>query len=78
MICSTLATKIAPFPPGAGGRGLHDRVDDLADETGRRRDLDLLNEFHRIFGAALNLRRSMLLPARFDLRHGHAGDPDSR
>src|SRR6201999_2249207 len=54
---------------GLGRRG--DRIDGLVDLLGRNRDLDLDlgQEAHRVFGAAIDFRVAFLSAVPFDFRH---------
>src|ERR1700716_742890 len=60
-------------PDLAGLRRPGDGVDGLVDLVGRNRDfdLDLRQETHRVFGAAVDFRMALLAPISFDLRDGH-------
>src|SRR3954463_2328045 len=65
-----------PDLAGLGGRG--DGIDRFLDLVGRYRhfDLDLRQEAHGIFSAAINLRVALLTPVSLDLRHGHSVHAD--
>src|SRR4051812_24666165 len=56
---------------GLGGR--HDRVDDFVDLIGwdRRLDLDLGQEAHGVFGAAIDFGVAFLAAVPLDLGNGH-------
>src|SRR5882757_1545382 len=61
---------------GLGGR--HDRFDDFVDLIGRdcRLDLDLGQEAHGVFGAAIDFGVALLAPVSLDLGDGHPEHPD--
>src|SRR3954464_5321427 len=65
-----------PDLAGLGGRG--DGIDRFLDLVGRYRhfDLDLRQEAHGIFSAAINFRVALLTPISLDLRHGHSVHAD--
>src|SRR3954451_8046658 len=65
-----------PDLAGLGGRS--DGIDRFLDLVGRDRhfDLDLRQEAHGIFSAAINFRVALLTPISLDLRHGHSVHAD--
>src|SRR5262249_51891159 len=62
----------------AGLGGSYDGVDDLVDLIGRhcRLDLDLGQEAHSVFGAAIDFGVALLTAVSLDLGDGHPEHPD--
>ena len=63
----------------AGARGCRDRVDHLGHQLARHGDLDLQlrQEAHGIFGAAIDLGMALLPPVALHLGHGEAVHAES-
>src|SRR5262249_39991422 len=65
-------------PDLTGFGGVGDGLDGLVDLIGRHRhlDLDLRQEAHGVFGAAVDFGMALLPPVALDLGHGHAVHAD--